>query len=157
MQSQRPADRADVSVLTPSEFEKRLRKLKEGGGALERENPGSYACDDCQSCADCTFCTRSRNLRNCHYSNDCQRCSESSHCDRCVDCHALSHGIECTRCTGGAYLVLCTDCHGCTYCFGCVGLARKDFHILNEPYERTEYFRVTKRLEQELAVQGKRK
>jgi hypothetical protein len=39
-----------------------------------------------------------------------------------------------------AYLVRSVGCSGCTYCFGCVGLSRKDFHILNVPYERQEYF-----------------
>jgi hypothetical protein len=39
-----------------------------------------------------------------------------------------------------AYLVKCVGLSGCTYCFGCVGLSKKDFHILNEPYDRTAWF-----------------
>jgi hypothetical protein len=40
----------------------------------------------------------------------------------------------------------------CTYCFGCVGLSGKDFHILNEPYGRSEYFSIARRLERELKL-----
>ena len=139
-----------AGALSRADFEKRLRKLKEGDLGAARDNPGSYACEGCTSCVDCTFCTKCESLRNCHYVVDCQRCGECSHCSRCVDCHGASHCTACTRCTAGAYLVECTDCHGCTYCFGCVGLSRKDFHILNEPYERTEYFRITKQLAEAL-------
>ena len=30
--------------------------------------------------------------------------------------------------------------------------ARRDFHILNEPYERAAYFEITRRLSQELGL-----
>ena len=40
----------------------------------------------------------------------------------------------------------------CTYCFGCVGLSKKDFHILNVGFSRQEYFELTKRLKKELNV-----
>jgi len=51
-----------------------------------------------------------------------------------------------------AYLVRCTGLTGCTYCFGCVGLHQKDFHILNEPYERKAYFALTQQLAHELGL-----
>jgi len=44
------------------------------------------------------------------------------------------------------------DCTGCTYCFGCVGLVRKDFHILNVGFNRQEYFQITQRLRKELGL-----
>ncbi len=40
----------------------------------------------------------------------------------------------------------CSECHfgidlrGCTNCFGCIGLRQKEFHFLNQPFEKTEYF-----------------
>jgi len=42
----------------------------------------------------------------------------------------------------------------CSYCFGCVGLSGKDFHILNERYDRAEYFRLTQALLRELRSGG---
>ena len=55
-------------------------------------------------------------------------------------------------CVGSAYLVRSTGCTGCTYCFGCVGLSRRDFCILNEPYDRATYFEITARLARELRI-----
>jgi hypothetical protein len=43
-------------------------------------------------------------------------------------------------------------CVGCAYCFGCVGLSRRDFHILNEPYDRATYFELSGRLARELRI-----
>ena len=40
----------------------------------------------------------------------------------------------------------------CSYCFGCVGLTGRDFHILNERYERREYFALTEHLARELKL-----
>ena len=51
-----------------------------------------------------------------------------------------------------AYLVRCMACSGCTYCFGCVGLVRKDFHILNEPYDRQTYFAKVAELRRALRI-----
>jgi hypothetical protein len=33
-----------------------------------------------------------------------------------------------------------------------VGLSKKDFHILNVPFSRTEYFKVVNRLRKELGI-----
>jgi hypothetical protein len=33
-----------------------------------------------------------------------------------------------------------------------VGLSRKDFHILNEPYDRSAYFALVKKLSRELGL-----
>jgi hypothetical protein len=60
--------------------------------------------------------------------------------------------VECERCIGSAYLVRCVGVSGCTYCFGCVGIAKRDFHILNEPYERQEYFALVAKLSRELRL-----
>jgi hypothetical protein len=67
-------------------------------------------------------------------------------------CLACSHCERCERCISSAYLVRCIGCSGCTYCFGCVGLSKKDFHILNEPYERQEYFEKVAELRRALRI-----
>ena len=53
---------------------------------------------------------------------------------------------------GSAYLVRSVDCTGCTYGFGCVGLSRKDFCILNVQCDRATYFEVASRLARELGL-----
>ena len=76
----------------------------------------------------------------------CEATTGSSHCLRCTGCHDCSHCQDSRGCTGSAYLVQCASCSDCTYCTGCVGLNRKEFHILNQPYSRTEYFALIKTL-----------
>jgi hypothetical protein len=63
-----------------------------------------------------------------------------------------SHCIDSERCTQGAYLVRCVGLSACSYCFGCVGLSHKDFHILNEPYDRSTYFAITSKLTQAMRL-----
>jgi hypothetical protein len=60
--------------------------------------------------------------------------------------------VQSENCTQSAYLVLCRNLSDCTYCFGCVGLQRKDFHILNVPFDRKEYFKIVGRLKKELGL-----
>jgi hypothetical protein len=43
--------------------------------------------------------------------------------------------------------VECEACNDCTYCYGCVGLSKKEFHILNVPYDRKAYFALVKQLQ----------
>jgi hypothetical protein len=60
--------------------------------------------------------------------------------------------VDSERCVGSAYLVRSVGCNGCTYCFGCVGLSKRDFHVLNERYDRAAYFELTARLARELRI-----
>jgi hypothetical protein len=137
--------------MTPSEFEERLRELTR---AHERTtaNIGCLACERCERCTDSTFLVDCKNVARSHYcssSIDCTECTQSTGLTGCLAC---SHCEHCERCVGSAYLVRCIDCSGCTYCFGCVGLSKKDFHILNEPYERQEYFAKVSELRRALRI-----
>jgi hypothetical protein len=39
----------------------------------------------------------------------------------------------------------------CNYCLGCVGLSHKDYHILNQPYDRSAYYELSRQLLRQLA------
>ncbi len=146
-----PARPTDPPALTAAEFEAAYRRLlsAQGGGGA---NAGCIACERCEACAGCTFCADSKSLTRCHYCAACQDCAECAHCVRCRGCLQCQHCVDSERCVGGAYLVRCVGCTGCTYCFGCVGLGRRDFHILNEPYDRATYFALTSRLARDLRI-----
>jgi hypothetical protein len=77
---------------------------------------------------------------------------ELRHSKRVSESTRGSHLLESSRCRDSAYLVYCTDCADCTYCFGCVGLRGKDFHILNERYDRDAYFQTVAQLASELRL-----
>ena len=58
----------------------------------------------------------------------------------------------CERSARSSYLVRSIECSDCTYCFGCVGLSKKDFHLLNQPYDRRTYFALTQKLMRDLRL-----
>ncbi|MEM1031947.1 MAG: hypothetical protein AAF928_04510 [Myxococcota bacterium] len=139
--------------MTADEFERAFRALTrahEGRGAAH--NPGCVACLSVTRCRDCTFCKRSHELIRCHYCVDAERCIDCNHCHDGVDLVGCTHCVGSRRCSRSAYLERCVDCSECHYCFGCVGLDRAEFHVLNEPYERGAYFALVTRLSRELAV-----
>ena len=74
------------------------------------------------------------------------------HCQDCQNCHRSSYCEQSSSCVGSSYLVLCHSCSDCTYCFGCIGLAKKDFHILNVKYGKNQYFRIVKALKAEMGL-----
>jgi hypothetical protein len=136
--------------LDARSFEERLREL-----LAASTSQGNEACIECRGCSassHCTFCTDSDRLVRCHFCTRCVDCFECSHCRDSRGLVACQHCDDCEGCARSAYLVRSVGCSGCTYCFGCVGLSQRDFHILNEPYERSEYFAIIARLRRELGL-----
>ncbi len=132
------------------EFEARYKQLSTTLSA--GKNQDCVECRHCVSCARSTFCKDSERLVGCHYcahSNNCTDCAHCDHCSRLVSCN---HCLLSEDCTSSSYLVRCVALSNCSYCFGCVGLSGKDFHILNQPFERQEYFKITARLRRELRL-----
>jgi hypothetical protein len=137
--------------MNGAQFESAWRSLV-AGAAKATANIRCLACEACERCSDCTFCHGGRGLARCHYCEGCQDCIDCTHCVRSTGCLACQHCVESERCAGSAYLVRSIGCSGCSYCFGCVGLSRRDFCILNEPYDRSTYFELTGRLARELRI-----
>ncbi len=135
--------------LEPREFARLFAELvKEHGN--RRENERCVQCVDCLRCVDSTFCKASRELARCNYCVDCEGCIDSNHCFGSRTLVGCTHCAESDRCSRSAYLERCADCDDCRYCFGCVGLSGREFHILNRPYGRSEYFKMTVELKQSL-------
>jgi len=139
-----------VTISAP-EFERRLRELIAAQDSATG-NVGCLACTRCERCHDSTFLEDCKGVVRSNYCKGCEGCTECSHCSGCTECLSCSHCEKCERCTQSAYLVRSIACSGCTYCFGCVGLSKKDFHILNEPYERQEWFAMVAELRRALRI-----
>jgi hypothetical protein len=137
--------------MNRSEFEDAFRKLVSSHASMTT-NIGCVGCEKCERCTESTFCSGSKGLVRSHYCKDSEDCTDCSHLVRCKGCLSSQHCTECEKCVGSAYLVKCVGLSGCTYCFGCVGLSKKDFHILNEPYDRQTYFELTARLSKEMRL-----
>ncbi len=145
--------RAAVARLGRREF---LDQLAELGRAFADDpgNPGSYACKDCERCANCMFCKGCVGCYQCTHCIECDGCSNCSHCRQSKGCQSSAYLLQCESCTHSAYLVLSRNLSDCNYCFGCVGLSKKDFHILNVAFPRKEYFEITARLRKDLGLPG---
>ena len=137
--------------MTKDEFERALRGLV-GAGAPRLENTSCVECHACQACVECTFCRGSRGLLRSHYCVDCERCVSAVHCRASKDLFSVSHASFSERCSHSQYLVRSFDCTGSSYLFGCVGLVGKDFHVLNEPHSRSDYFALTSQLKKSLGL-----
>jgi hypothetical protein len=133
------------------EFEAALKKLLAQKSSREG-NQGCIGCERCERSTDSMFCVDGKALTRCQYCTRCEECVDCSHMTGSSHCLSSTHCVASQRCTGCAYVVRSTGCVGCTYCFGCVGLHKKDFHILNEPYDRAAYFALTERLTRELGL-----
>jgi hypothetical protein len=140
-----------TSELSVREFESRYRTLV-NGLSHERGNDSCVECERCSSCSYSTFCKDSERLVRCHFCVRCSMCSDALHCRGSRGLIGCQHCVDCDSCSQSAYLVRCLSLTGCQYCFGCVGLSGRDFHVLNEPYDRKAYFELTQRLTQELGL-----
>ena len=139
--------------MNRAEFEAAFASLVEER-AGSTENTGCIACERCERCVNCTFCKGSTGLVRCHYCTESASLFDCTHCHKSRDLLACNHCVACERCTRSSYVVRSVDCDGCTYCFGCVGLSKKDFHILNRPYDKSSYFALTSKLMRELGLAG---
>ena len=136
---------------TKAEFEAEWKKLL-ASREVERGNDRCVECVQCERCSESTFCKSSKDLVRCHYCIQCDHCIDSIHCKQSKGLIACNHCVASDRCARSSYLVRSLECSDCTYCFGCVGLSKRDFHILNKPYDRRLYFAITSRLARELGV-----
>ena len=137
--------------MDAKEFTRRLKALEKKFDS-EVVNRQSHHLRDCVRCTGCVFCEGCERCYRCSYSVDCTGSSNLTHCIRCNGCHHLANCVECSSCTSSAFLVLCKDMTECNYCFGCAGLSKKDFHILNEKYSRSDYFKIVKQLTRSLRL-----
>ena len=137
-----------VNAMDKRTFQNELARLQK----LTRSNQDCFQSEGCENCTSCQFTNHCKDCHRCTYAERSVGCTHCTHIRGCRDSHQSSQLIDCARCIESHYLVLSQDCSSCTYCFGCVGLVRKEFHILNEPYDRKTYFKLVKALMAELAV-----
>lgn len=144
-----PADRWSGTGLRVEDFEARYRELLRAHEAAT-ENHRCVQCEHCLACDSSTFCRHSRQLVRCHYCVECEECSDCSHCEASRGLLSCHHCVDTQSSMGSTYLVRCESMAQCNYCLGCVGLSHKDYHILNQPYDRSTYFEFSRQLLRQL-------
>lgn len=122
--------------------------------------PRKYAnlvnCENCTgdnliSCKNCQSCFFQRNMRDCKWmssgdgATDCYDCWSTGGPELCYNCitpdlsYNVIFGIYCWK---TKYAVYSENCHSSENIFGCVGLKRKKFCVLNKQYSPEEYQKV---------------
>ena len=104
---------------------------------------GNYLldCKNCHNCntisesEDCFNCVRGLRSKSCIDTNGCWYSELTGNCSSCVGGYAEKY-CAWSSSRYSEYLDLCLECE---YCFGCVGLKKKKYCILNKRYTKEEY------------------
>ncbi|OIP81692.1 hypothetical protein COW94_00640 [Candidatus Peregrinibacteria bacterium CG22_combo_CG10-13_8_21_14_all_44_10] len=114
----------------------------------------------------------SKNLQNCFIMEGCQDCSHCLECVEvtdtldtefceyggfnyeCLSAWKLRSSNYCSFCWESSDLEYCEHVFRSNHCFGCVFLNHKEYHILNQPCSREEYFRLKNRILDKLKADG---
>lgn len=107
------------------EYLTKVNDNKFGYGSLNGAHDTFWVNYATGNCFDSSFCSGLFDSNNCFYSTNTTRSSNVKYCYHCT----TSQNVE-----------YCIDCYNCENCFGCVGLNRKKFHIMNQEYSEAEYW-----------------
>jgi len=113
---------------------------------------------------NCVECFGLHEGQDCCYLQDCWRIKDSVDCcfgdgaELCYEC--FSFGLNTYNCNFCSYVRSSSECEysellfSCKNCFGCVGLQNKEFHILNTPYSKEEYFKKVAEIKAGMRAEG---
>lgn len=153
---------------TPEELKKLFREIKNVRPHVfmhERHNMGAcsgdytYESESCQMCFDVEKCKESAYLFNvikCENSFDVCFAGEApvKNCYEIMSGMGIENCMFCNCCWYGKNLEYCEICFECEYCFGCIGLKKRKFFILNIPYSPEEYFEKVKTIKAQMKEDG---
>ena len=102
---------------------------------VEDAEDGAYLYEEIYHVKDSVDCTH---IHNCQY---CYNCMSSDNCYNLLSSWIMVNCRDCSYCYWNT---------GCSDCLGCVNVQRKQYHILNKPYSKDEYFKAQRQIEDDL-------
>jgi len=92
-------------------------------------------------CKDCYFVFRAQNSEYCRYSENLLKAKDLYGVTNSIGEH-IYEGVTCIPSNiwfslfarDSTFVEYCVEVRNCNYCFGCVSLKNKRFHIFNKPY-----------------------
>ena len=116
--------------------------IEDVSGNIIRESKNAHESFLVRRAQDCRFCFASIDLKDCYDLTFFGLNAELLY--ECAGSGINTHNLQfCNECwNGSSNLLYCAFCSGCEHCFGCVGLKRKKFCILNKQYSETEYHEI---------------
>jgi len=118
------------------------------------------------------YISSSKNLTHCFYATDCEDCANifnSYSMKNTYDGFALDRGEICVECDtsfetyncafttyvgSSHFLKYCDQCFYIDYCFGCIGLNRRKYMILNKQYSKEEYEKLVSKIIEHMKKTG---
>jgi len=120
---------------------------------------GNYI-SNCKNCKDAYFLENSEDSFHLFRSPATKTCWDCCGLYRGEICYEVCQSTDLTACHFANYSVDCSDsqyidqCFNSHHLFGCVGLKRKKYCILNKPYSETDYHATVKKLVEHLKKTG---
>jgi hypothetical protein len=157
----------ELKKLSPQESSARMEPLLASVPrvAMYGKNNESSSGENIHNCKNTFWAFDSKGLHDCLYLY------HGDDSKNLIDCSHLGWSEQCYEIMSGGNLNNCIFCTGCWYsnnlsycelvynshdCFGCVSLNHKEFHILNRPYNKEEYFKETARIIEQMKRDGER-
>ncbi|MDD5469919.1 MAG: hypothetical protein PHO92_03955 [Candidatus Peribacteraceae bacterium] len=113
-------------------------------GNYVSRSKNALQCYDCEDLEDCSHCCRCLNLKDCR---DISNYGGVGMNELCYECEGIGHGVVRVSFSkliwGGSSDVLYSfECFASHHLFGCAGLKRAEYCILNKQYSEQEYNRL---------------
>ncbi len=122
------------------------------------DSTGDYLldCKNCHSCytinesEDCFNCIRGIKEKSNIDTNGCWYMELSGNCAACVNAFSLKYSVWSSS-RYSEYIDLCIECE---YCFGCVGLKKKKYCILNKQYTKESFDKLKTKIIEDMRKRG---
>ena len=123
-----------------------------------KDSSGNFLTED-KNCKSCFFIEKSENCRYCVRVFQAKDCIDevgviSEKCGLgCLDQWGYENicNLYATTCRYSGYLDMCEECE---YCFGCIGLRKKKYCILNVQYSKEEYETLLAKIKNDMKARG---
>ncbi len=119
--------------------------------------------DNLSQCKGCYQCYDGFANEDCCYNIECNGNTDSADLTVCFEAEQCYQSIQAPlnyNCNFLLHTDACNDSEFCAYsknlknCFGCVYLNHKEYHILNQPYSKEDYFKRVAEIKAELIENG---
>lgn len=163
VQSLRTASRADWDKYL-KQYHDLMKKsfIRYFQGTRNETSTGNYI-NNCKDCLDCFIVDASEQVRysaHLEFAKDCMDYTYwGQQAERMYETQACGYNVTnlkfCNLCWSGCEnLEYCDQCFSTKNCFGCVGLKKQQFCILNTQYTEPEYHRLVEKLKQHMRATG---
>lgn len=155
----------ELKKLSPQDIEAQLEPLlcSVPRNAVHGKNNEESFGDNIHNCKNSFWIFDSFGMQDCMYmynGDDAKDLHDCTHLGWAQECYEIMSGGNLNNCMFaagcwfGSDLAYCELVYNSHDCFGCVSLNHKEYHILNQPYSKEEYFKEVARIKEQMKKDG---